>query len=764
MIRITAGLVNFFGSVCIIISAGMAAAAIPDIDQFVKNMENKGSQEALIGEIDSLVIARPNVEFRLGPGKLAILDFGASRPCAMVYEGKGRFKYTPPNEVERYQLQRLAKKDSLDNELQSISIYFNTEFDNLSDTSAFVRQEMPKEVWNRHWEGFKDAFEYAGIYIVNFLAGDLLVDRPGSKLYADFDLKGIGHLAFVENPESDDHYTLIEFKRRSGSKVAEVIAGFSKDNTLRSQRGVFAVDVTHYDIRAEIENNGNMTVTCGIDFNPLRWGVRFIYFNWYMKNEIVSVHDSSGFPLTFIAKKNESGFAIIYDEPLEIGRSERIEIEFECNSVKSVWGVYYIQEQTKWYPQYDINDRSTYELEFITPKNLEVLSCGVQYESFQQDDRNISRWRLDYPVYFVSFNLGDFESKQVSAENIPPVKSYLSKEIPHSEMALYLAAEGTLSSADMVGTVATDVTNSLAFFTSIFGPCPFDTIRATEIPYLHGQGTPGLILLSWSTFQTESIAGTDEKFRAHEVAHQWWGNMVGWESYRDYWLIEALAEYSGFWFYQLSSKNKSNCDNILNLYRQHIFSGGSAGSVGAKAGPMAIGRRLIASDPEDYAIVVYEKGAYFFHMIRYLLHDYKTGSDDAFAAFLKDLVDSYKGKIITTPLLLKLLEKHIGSDMAWFFDQWVYGTAVPEYEFSYKSTPTDDGKFSVVCHVVQSKVPDDFGMLVPITVLFEEDRYIHLKLWIDMPEADINLPNLPFEPKKIIFNTYDAVLCRVDYK
>ena len=53
---------------------------------------------------------------------------------------------------------------------------------------------------------------------------------------------------------------------------------------------------------------------------------------------------------------------------------------------------------------------------------------------------------------------------------------------------------------------------------------------------------------------------------------------------------------------------------------------------------------------------------------------------------------------------------------------------------------------------------------VPITVLFEDDRYIHLKIWVEKPEADIELPILPFEPKKIIFNTFDAVLCKVDYK
>jgi len=53
---------------------------------------------------------------------------------------------------------------------------------------------------------------------------------------------------------------------------------------------------------------------------------------------------------------------------------------------------------------------------------------------------------------------------------------------------------------------------------------------------------------------------------------------------------------------------------------------------------------------------------------------------------------------------------------------------------------------------------------VPITVLLDDDNYIDLKFWVDQPELEIDLPILPLEPKQIIFNTYDAVLCKVDYK
>ncbi len=99
--------------------------------------------------------------------------------------------------------------------------------------------------------------------------------------------------------------------------------------------------------------------------------------------------------------------------------------------------------------------------------------------------------------------------------------------------------------------------------------------------------------------------------------------------------------------------------------------------------------------------------------------------------------------------------------MSWFFDQWVYGTAVPEYSFSYTSRLDNDGKVLAGCQVIQENVGPDFKMLIPITVLFEDDRYVHLKLWVDKKVNDIELPRLPMIPKDIIFNTYDAVLCDV---
>ena len=102
--------------------------------------------------------------------------------------------------------------------------------------------------------------------------------------------------------------------------------------------------------------------------------------------------------------------------------------------------------------------------------------------------------------------------------------------------------------------------------------------------------------------------------------------------------------------------------------------------------------------------------------------------------------------------------------MTWFFDQWVYGINIPHYIFDYDVQASGDGKYTVTCHVNQEKVPNNYRMFVLITSQSEYYNLVYHKIWIVGNYADIELPLLPFEPKKIVFNTFDAVLCKVDYK
>jgi aminopeptidase N len=185
-------------------------------------------------------------------------------------------------------------------------------------------------------------------------------------------------------------------------------------------------------------------------------------------------------------------------------------------------------------------------------------------------------------------------------------------------------------------------------------------------------------------------------------------------------------------------------------------------SQGTEAGPISLGLRLRSSEsPIDYTLLVYRKGGWVLHMLRMLMHDFKTGSDEAFHNMMRDFVKQYHGKNAATADFRRVVEKHTGADMRWFFDQWVHGTTVPRYEWAWKSVPAGE-KHKLMIRVRQ-ELPqgESFKMMVPVRLGFGSERWAVVRLPVDRPERTFELP-VPLEVEDVDFNYADAVLCEVD--
>ena len=150
-----------------------------------------------------------------------------------------------------------------------------------------------------------------------------------------------------------------------------------------------------------------------------------------------------------------------------------------------------------------------------------------------------------------------------------------------------------------------------------------------------------------------------ELFRAHEAAHQFWGVMVGSASYRDAWLGEAFAEYSGMMFVESTMKDGPRfLEEIIHAYNDEqngsIKSGFSKftrmdvnlanRAYGDRTGPIGHGWRADTGEvPTAYGSQVYGKGALVLHMLRGMLRD-QTGGDQAFLDVLRDFLHTYRGQ------------------------------------------------------------------------------------------------------------------------
>jgi aminopeptidase N len=188
-------------------------------------------------------------------------------------------------------------------------------------------------------------------------------------------------------------------------------------------------------------------------------------------------------------------------------------------------------------------------------------------------------------------------------------------------------------------------------------------------------------------------------------------------------------------------------------------------SDGSWAGPISLGRRLASSlSPIDYSLLVYEKGAFVLHMIRMLMYDYGENNDHAFRAMMQDFVRTYRGRSASTDDFRRTVEKHIGGDLGWFFDQWVHGTAIPTYRYAYRTERGVEGLTALKLRVRQTVKPDvPFKMIVPAMFEFEDGTTHIVRLPVMEPEHEFSF-DLPagLVLEDVILNHANAVLAEVE--
>jgi len=748
----------------VIFSSSSSSSSTVDIENYLKHFDGLEGQRVLTGPVNSFVINQPQLIITLLEGEVSIFSFGLDKPSAMVFKGKGQISFTPPNPIEVYQLNRLTDEEVIEDKFKEATFFFNNETDIIPNKSGLDSLTVEMQHLNSLKDAYDDAFHHLGIYLPNVLLDGLVSDNASNYFYFDIRTKQTGHLVFINDITNADQFRILRLKRSGGARTGEVLTGYSIDDLLPSQRGVQPIDITHYDIESKIESDGGMTSLCRMYYTPLISGKKFLYFDWYSDIEVISITDETGETILPVFRKesfsilgtdiDESGVGLYLGKPTIANEKSYIDFEYKSKCLEKWSTIFIVKTISNWYPNIHFKDPSTFNLTFDTPKKYEVISCGNKVSSEIKDGRRIDKFELNQQSDYVSFNVGSFESKEIVVEGYAPVEMYLAQEI-----ADISGGGQVIIVKDRLGNVGADIMNSLAFFTGILETIKYDTLKVTGIPYSLGQGSPGLVHLWIETFLDEDLDGRHESFRAHEVAHQWWGHVVDNESYRDAWIIEGLATYFGLWFYQASADNKKAYDKMLKEYRHDISFGTGIGSAGIESGPPVMGYRLNSIQNDDYLSQVYYKGAYIFHMIRYILYDYKTESDTRFVTFLQDLIAKFRDKPITTAGLKTVLEQHCGGDMTWFFDQWVYGCYYPKYKIDHKIYPVDGGKTQVQIKIDQQNVPNDFKVLMPITLVFDGGRYQHYKIWVDKPHIEMTFPAMPYKTKKVVFSTYDAILC-----
>jgi hypothetical protein len=541
------------------------------------------------------------------------------------------------------------------------------------------------------------------------------------------------------------------------------------------------IDAEHYRIETAIRGE-KLTATAEITFKALADGDRVIHFGLLPTLRVTRVLMGAG-EINFIQEKknDDSGFYAVLPEPTVKGSQYKMTIEYQGNKVleDAGGGNFAVGARTSWYPSVNaFTDRATFDLTFKVPGKFTIVSVGKLVKEGKEEDFYVTQWKSDIPLAVAGFNYGSFKKKTLTDDKTGyQLEGYATTELP----AYLRGAEsiGGMSPSRLIDNTLIEAQNSIRIFNHWFSPAPYGRIAITQQPQFNfGQSWPSLVYLPLSAFldstQRWRLMGLNSRFTdfiqevtSHEVAHQWWGHMVGWASFHDQWLSEGFADFSASLYLQYTEPKLDKYLHFWDQHRKTILEKDEFGRRPTDVGPIWNGLRLSTSkSPGVYNRIVYPKGSYVLHMLRWMMYDKQNG-DRKFIEMMHDFVKTHLHENASTESFKATVEKHMTPNMDldgnkrmdWFFLQWVYGTAVPRYRLDYTLTPEADGKLLLTGKVTQSDVSAGFKMRVPIYLDFDGtvSRLGDMAVFGNSTTDEFKV-KLPSRPKRVLINYHYDVL------
>jgi hypothetical protein len=755
------------------VSALTAQTAYDTVYDQLKNLAPLGET---VAPVRGVVLRRDVMELRLDSGSAFLLTPVAGRTIGIAFVGAGSMSFVPPLAIERFNLRRVLGDSTITGPITAaVFIFSDSTQAELGRGLKFAAPSGAPAALNEARSAVNDALDYLidgrsrsadPTLLTNLLNG------TRNAYFSAFVRRQRGESVLLQiDPAQAEEVILFRRGKMIGQRT-ETICQFQRAEELAAGVSVTSkqpqpVAVESYAIDATITGTYKFSASVTTKLVGRADGQQWVPFRLYHELDVDSVVSEAGVPLTYFRRNNYYPLWVRLPEPLGRGKTQTFRVVYHGgligfgSALPPMWdedrgdlrtvldGWAFIKSTETWYPRYADYQFYDVSLTFHTPKDLKFSSIGRLVQVDTQGNTIVSRWQSELPTNQVSFNIGKFEEFSITDPRIPPVTVHLNTDA-HRLISRYIP-----SSRSAQQDVGVDVANSLAFFTNVFGPPLFHQYTATEIPYFHGQAFPGMIHLSWWTFLGMSTKGEDESFRAHEMAHQWWGIGVEPAGDRDAWLSEGFSEFAGMWYMQLILHDNDKYFKMLRDSRDEIR------RQRARAAPIGLGYRAIESWRGGYDLITYQKGAWVLHMLRNMMIDTRTMSEERFTRMMRSFYETYRGKRATTLDFQRTVEEHVGRPMDWFFNEWVYGTDVPTYTFAWKMDSVSAGgsQYNARIRIRQTDVPDGFAMYVPLRIKFAQGEAV-IRVLVRGPLTEAPLA-LPAEPKAMELNPFESVLAVV---
>ena len=507
------------------------------------------------------------------------------------------------------------------------------------------------------------------------------------------------------------------FAKAGASKQAERVRTFD----VKHIKGDLTFDIKKSEIRGTVTDTitpmhpglDSVTLDCGPDLKVSKVAIGSTACKFEQKGDelVVTLDRAYGPDETFelavtYAGSPEKGIRFVKPDPDHPKRAV------------SVWTVGEPEDAHHWIPCFDYpNERSTSEMIITVDKPLSVVSNGTLDSTRENaDGTSTYHWKMDQALttYLLSVVAADFAVYRDKLGELP-VDYYVLKDVDEA------TARRTMGKTPRM----------IEFFNRKIGtPYAYPKYATTCLPEFGG----GMEHTSATTMTDsilldpiEALERSSDSIVAHELAHQWFGDLLTCRDWSNLWLNEGFASYFDPLFTE-SDKGEdafrlamaSDLSGYLNSDRQY--------------------RRPIVEarygDPwQMFDGVTYSKGACVLHALRGLL------GDDAWWKGIQLYVATNKDKNVETADFRKAMETASGRDLAWFFDQWVFHGGHPELSARWRYE--DDDK-TLRLKVEQAQAVDDTTPLfrLPTTVEIGDDSGVRsVPIVIDARTQEFVIPS-----------------------
>ena len=721
-----------------------------------------------VGPANRIELRRADAQLSFEQGKFAFLQPFEGRITGAVFLGRGHILAAPRDPVEKQQMAHFLGSPVLDQDFTSVCLRFTDDTSaellrQLRDAGVFPQQDS---AFAARWDSFLAALNPGQSLRVLF---DSVSQTPRPYFQASIEGVTTGSFDMILDPLRRESFLLGQAKRNAARTYYDVWASYNPPGVAPPPVPFHAL---HYAIDTSIIANNSLEAQTEVRFRAETGGDRVLPLQLsrtlnidevtgehgeslaYFQNEGMTLHERS--------TRGNDFLYIVLPSPPARGAEFTLRFRYRGNLIEDAGnGVLYVGARESWYPHFgDAADFADYDLTMHWPRRLRLVATGTKLDEREDADFRVAHWRTEKPSSVAGFNLGDYAFASLAAAghsvdvyanrtleqslnnrlssspfDVPGMPGLFGPEGHGAAKLAQILPSLPPSPADALKQLARDIDSSIRFYENLSGPFPFKKLGVSQIPGTFGQGWPGLLYISTFSFlppAAQQRAGLSESVQEHftelvpfhEVAHQWWGNVVGWSTYRDQWIDEALANYMALLFAD-SQKNANHSLRVwLARYRQRLVEKlPGAEQSPSEIGALDLGTRLTSSkSPEGFEQVIYGKGSWVIHMLREMLRQPGAKDPDArFVALLHTLASKYAYRALSSADLQREIETVMtpgmdldgGRSMEWFFDDWVRGTGIPRYHVEFSVHRSEKG-YVVRGKLMQRGVPRSFVAPVPL--------------------------------------------------